>query len=369
MENPRAKRLLQLHLENSFLDAAEGVPTAVLEGAVRFHDFARLFDAGDRSYEANVWRLGVALFDEIDLRLPVGSNDDLIQRISEIRRKLALSEWLANAVAPSVDHDLLDASENRPARVFTLLSGNQVDRAVQSALDGNDMRLATLVSQIGGPDMFREEVMRQLDDWQKYKASPLIGAEYRRLYALLAGITDVSPGDPSRGSDGCPDVFIAEGLDWKRAFGLHLWYGNAFDDTIGNVLQSYSAALSSAHSPARPLPPYLEKSTSLAKTWIMPTEPTDILYGLIRLFSDATVSLDQVLHPRDCAPSPLDLRMPWHLYMLLSKVLAKRDFEDRDLGYSATADQLTSGYAMQLEESGEWLWAAFVLLHLETSEG
>lgn len=369
VENVKAERLLKLHLERSFLDSPDGIPTATLDSAIRFSDFAKLFDGGDRSHEANIWRLGVALFDDIDLLLPFDASEDLVQRISEIRRKLALSKWLENAVAPSVEHDLLATSENCPAKVFTLLSGNQVDRAVQSALDGNDMRLATLIAQAGGPDIFREEVMRQLEDWQKYKANPLIAVEYRRLYALLAGITDMSPGDASHGSDSCPDVLVSDGLDWKRAFGLRLWYGDAFDSTTGYVLDSYDSALVSAHAPAPPLPPYLEKPPDLSRSWNMSNPSKDVLHGLMHLYSDITVSLDQVLRSRDCSPSPLDLRLPWHLYMLLSRVLAKRDFEDRDEGYSANANQVTSGYAMQLEKSGRWKWAVFVLLHLETTDG
>ena len=367
VESVKAERLLKLHLEHCHINTLEGIPAATLDTTVRFRDFARLFDAGDRSHEPNLWRLGVALFDEIDTGLPPDASSDLVERISEIRRKASLSRWLQNAVAPAVDHDLLAMSENRPAKVFALLSGNQVDRAVHTALDGSDMRLATLVSQIGGPEIFRDEMMRQLKDWQKYKANPLIGNEYRRLYALLAGITDFSPGDEARGSDGCADVLVAEGLDWKRAYGLRLWYGNPFHDTIGEVFNSYASALSSAHPPSPPLPPYLEQPTNIAKRWKMNDHPTDILYGLISLYADSTASLDQILRSRDCSPSPLDFRLPWHLYMLLSTVMNKRDFENREDGYSATADLITSSYAVQLEHSGQWQWAAFVLLHLESA--
>jgi nuclear pore complex protein Nup98-Nup96 len=91
---------------------------------------------------------------------------------------------------------------------------------------------------------------------------------------------------------------------------------------------------------------------------------------LIRVFSDATVSLDQILNPRNCSASPTDLRLPWHLYLILSRVMQKRDFVDRDEeGYSGEADRITQGYAAQLELGGQWLNAAFVLLHLETIEG
>lgn len=280
-----------------------------------------------------------------------------------------MSKWLENAVAPAVDADLIKTSDDQPGKLFTLLSGNQVDRAVQAALDGNDMRLATLISQIGGPELFKQEVQRQLDDWTKYKTNSHIASGYRRLYALLAGITDVSKGESGRGIDHAPDVRVAEGLDWKRAFGLHLWYGCPFEHTIGDLLESFNLALSSATPPAKPIPPYLEKPTPLHQSWKMRSQPTDILYGLVRLFADITIPLESVLRTRDVSPSPLDMRLSWHLYLLLSRVLAKRDFEDREEGYSANADLLTSGYAWQLELGGEWRWTAFVLLHLETSEG
>ncbi|OCF35297.1 nuclear pore complex protein Nup98-Nup96 [Kwoniella heveanensis BCC8398] len=370
VEKAQAQRLLNLHLEHTLVDTLDGVPFAAIDSAIRFRDFASSFDAGDRSHEASVFRLGVALFDEVDLRLPEDASEDLMQRIASIRRKLALSKWLEDAVAPSVDSDLIANGEDRPAKVFTLLSGHQVERAVQSALEGGDLRLATLISQAGGEAVFREEVLKQLEDWQKYKADPLIGLGYRKLYALLAGLTDISPGDPSRGSDGCPDVLIAKDLDWKRALGLQMWYGNSFEDTISDVVSAYDESLSSAHPPARPLPSYMETPSNLPRKWNNPTEPADIIYNLIKLYSDIAVSLDQVLRSRDTSASPIDVRLAWHLYLLLSRVLDKRDFEDReDDGYSATADQLTASYAAQLEVSGEWKWAAFVLLHLETADG
>ncbi|ORX39687.1 nuclear protein 96-domain-containing protein [Kockovaella imperatae] len=367
LESRESIRLLQVQLDKSQIDIDDGVPVSTFDSSTRFRDLARLFDRGDTSHGALVWRLGVALFDEIDLHLSADCKDDFVHRISEIRRKLALSKWLEDAVAPSVDRDLLTADKG-PEEVFTLLSGHQLERSVQSALDNGDMRLATLISQIGSSDSFRAEIERQLGDWSKYKASALISGAYRRLYALLAGTVDVLPGDKSRGVDGCPDVLVSDRLDWKRAFGLRLWYGNPFEDTIGDVFHAYRTQLHRAHPPAKPLPPYLETTTD-SRSWKMATEPVDVLFGLINLFADVGVSLDQVLRSRDCTSSPFDARIQWHLYMLLAQALKKRDFEDRDGGYSATADTITTAYATQLEGLGLWTWSAFILLHLETAEG
>jgi nuclear pore complex protein Nup98-Nup96 len=369
-EASRSERLLHLHLDHSQIDTVEGIPQASLSSSIRFRDFASVFDSGDRSHEATVFRLGQALFDEIDLRLSPDSPDELVERIQQLRRKLALSKWLENAVAPSVDSDLLKNGENRPAKLFTLLSGNKVSRAVDMALEGNDMRLASLISQAGRTGDFRDEMLRQLDDWHKYNADPLIATEYRRLYALLAGIMDISPGNKGRGSDSSPDILVAKDLDWKRAFGLRMWYGCPFESTVSDVFADFAEALDMPHPPATPLPPYLESDKIGTKKWNIPTRPTDVLYCLIRLFSDPAVSLEQVLTARNCSASPTDLRLPWHLYLLLSRVMQKRDFLDRDEeGYSAQADRLTQGYAAQLEQSGQWTLAAFVLLHLETIDG
>lgn len=367
-ESARAERLLRLLVDHSTIDTFEGIPQASLSPSIRFHHFSSLFDPGDRSHEANVFRLGQALFDEIDLRLPAASPEELVDRILSVRRKLALTKWLENAVAPSVDSDLLKNGENRPAKLFTLLSGNLVARAVDMALEGNDMRLASLISQIGRTGEFRDEVLRQLDDWAKFHADSLISVEYRRVYALIAGITDILPGNKARGSDDSSDVIVSKDLDWKRAFGLKLWHACPFESTVSEVFSEYDESLSQPHPPATPLPPYLE--TTKSSKWNLPTRPTDVLYNLIRLYSDAAVSLEQVLPARDSSSAPTDLRLPWHLYLLLSRVLQKRDFLDRDEeGYSAHADRLTQAYAAQLEQTGQWTLAAFVLLHLETMEG
>jgi nuclear pore complex protein Nup98-Nup96 len=275
---------------------------------------------------------------------------------------------LENAVAPSVDSDLLKNGENRPAKLFSLLSGNSVARAVDMALEGNDMRLASLISQIGRTGEFREEIHRQLEDWAKYHADSVVSIEYRRIYALLAGITDISKGNKARGSDYSPDVLISKDLDWKRAFGLRLWYACPFETPISDVFADYDESLNAPHPPATPLPPYLEISKT--SRWNSPARPTDVLYSMIRLYSDTTISLEQILAARDSSSSPTDLRLPWHLYQLISRVLQKRDFLDRDdEGYSAQADSVTQAYAAQLEQTGQWTYAAFVLLHLETVQG
>ena len=113
-------------------------------------------------------------------------------------------------------------------------------------------------------------------------------------------------------------------------------------------------------------------------------EPPDALFSLIRLFADPACSLSAVLKPFSFSPSPSDYRLPWHLYILMSRCLRMRDMADRgDVderfdgaeeepeveGHSPSADLLANSYAIQLEQAGMLQEAVFVLLHLEGSAG
>lgn len=328
-------------------------------------------------FEAQLWRLGQALFDEIDLGLPEDASQDVVDRVHHIRRKLAFSKWLAGAVSPSVSHDLLNALEPGPSRAFTYLTGHQIERAAQTALDAGDLRLATLLTRVGGNQAFRNEMILQLEKWREHRMDSDIDPDYRKLYCLLAGIVDVSEGTKVRDpTDSSPEIMIAEGLDWKRALGLHLWYGSSFDMDLSDGLSRYQHALSTSSSPAAPLPWYQERPALVKNKsrWTTPEGTFDALFLLINLYADTATPLEDVLNPSAYAPTPLDFRLPWHIYTVLALALKSRDYEDRqpaeadDVGFSRSANALTSSYALQLEHLGLWDRAVFVLLHLEVPE-
>lgn len=363
-----------VQLSHTELELEDGIPVARPSTQLRFHHFASSFGADDQTFEAQLLRLGSALFDEIDLKLPADAPDALSNRVLLLRRKMAVSKWLQSTVAGSVDQDLLSHQENGPSRVFALLSGHQVERASQTALDAGDVRLATLIARIGGNQAFRDEVALQLAKWKMHHIESEISPDYRKIYSLLAGMVGTSTGSTSRdGVDSAPEVFIPERLDWKRAFGLHLWYGSAFDADLADGLQRYQDALSSTHAPALPIPWYQESSlsTAEARRWDTPSHTLDALFLLLNLYADTATSLELVLNPSTYGPTPLDFRLPWHLYTILALALRSRDFADRELatsedgGFSAAANALTSSYAAQLEELGQWDQAILVLLHLE----
>jgi nuclear pore complex protein Nup98-Nup96 len=360
------------------------LPRAVPNSELRFHHYASLFSQDDQSHEANTWRLGEALFDEIDLRLRTAVSSDIRELIAFVRRKRALSNWLQTTVAPSVESYLRTHPNARTSqRLFAMLTGNQVERATESALKEGDLHLATLLAQAGGDADFRADIEEQLVKWKDQVLDAHIDDSYRKIYSLLAGVVDILPASNSKDPvERSRELVIAEGLDWKRAFGLQLWFGTQLETPTAEALDNYQAV--DRDLAALPLPWYREtpSSTSNRRLWRVNsrTPENDGLYELIRLDMDIAMPLEHALYPRAFSPSPLDFRLTWHLCVLLSSCLRRRDFTDRPQitlfhdsaegqtrGVSTNASKVTASFASQLENQGLWELGVFVLLHLERS--
>ncbi|KAL0959899.1 hypothetical protein HGRIS_011566 [Hohenbuehelia grisea] len=388
---------LQHQLTNSPIEPDDdGIPSANPSASLCFASFANLFTQSDQSYEASLFRLGHALFDDLDLRLGSSITPDIRNRVACLRRKTALASWLAKVVAPSVERAVkASTSVDSPAAVFALLTGNQIEQATDAAMDGGNFNLATLVSQAGGDDEFREDLRLQLHLWREQRIDAHIDDDIRKIYALLAGcIDEVLEGSKGTGFEQCSNIDLLQGLDWKRVFGLHLWFSESLDSTIADVYEAYGRLLkdSPARGIAKPEPWYKSSpSSSSQPSWKLHEPlPPDALYSLIRLHAEPSCSLSQVLNPLSFGPSPVDQTLPWHLYIILSRCMRARDFDDRGdpgtgrdeepeedeeasllvvEGHSPSADLLTSSYALQLERAGMLQEAVFVLLHIEGSRG
>ncbi|KAF8893230.1 nuclear protein 96-domain-containing protein [Gymnopilus junonius] len=456
-------KLLQHHLSHTTISPDEcGIPSALptspsypspavsrnINSApptssepLNFTSFLSLFPSIDASSPAPVFRLGSALFDPVDLRLGRSKRNgldsgtsitpDIRNRVSTLRRKAALSKWLEDVVKPNVDGDLLAYTAADAA--FTHLTGHQISQASASAADGGYIKLSTLISQAGGDDLFKDYILSQLEIWKSEKLSPgsnaaltsspngLVGRSVWRVYKLLSGLIQYEGPDTRAGDD------IFTGLDWKRVFGLCLWYGTSVDASVSDVVKVYESILEESQESdvSRPVPKWIASkpkkglSSSLGSSPLglfaaaQQTQPEDPLYILIKLHADPALSLSKALNPLSFAPTGLDwgIGMCWHLYIILSRVMRIRDFADRGNrgirpttrrpggslvngfggsdrddsstdglsnqgddsfppeGHSPSADLLTTGYAFILESWGMLQEAAFVLMHLEGSAG
>ncbi|KAF9446476.1 hypothetical protein P691DRAFT_733167 [Macrolepiota fuliginosa MF-IS2] len=415
-----------------------------------FASFASLFPPTDISSSATLFRLGVSLFDPINLHLggqrnssittPSAIAPDIRHRVTLLRRKAALGQWLEEVLKPAVDSDLrtkanglVSGGAYTPAdAAFTHLTGHQVEKACTVTADGGYLKLSTLISQAGGDEMFKDDIREQLRVWKADKLGPgagtgfgsgLVGRGVWKVYSLLGGVLD---GDEGELAD--KDADICSGLDWKRVFGLCLWYDEGLEASISDVVKAYEKLIArqsnqanTAAKPkpaAKPLPPWLldvqrkKLPAALLSKWNnkpIHTEPDDPLYALIKLHADPVLSLSNVLNPLSFSSSLMEagIAMCWHLYIILSRVIRIRDFADRRAvgtrkplvngtssgsfkgrdessedeeregryerlavdGHSPTADLLSSAYAFELESWGMIQEAIFVLLHIEGSVG
>lgn len=273
--------------------------------------------------------------------------------------------------------------------------------------------------------MFKDDIREQLRVWKTDKLGPgagtgfgsgLVGRGVWKVYSLLGGILD---DDEEELAD--KDADVCFGLDWKRVFGLCLWYGQGLEASIADIVRSYEQLISRQSNSssairskpiAKPLPPWLldvqrkKHPAALFSKWNNKSpnsEPDDPLYALIKLHADPALSLSSVLDPLSFSSSLLEAGIPmcWHLYIILSRVMRIRDFADRRPvgsrktlmngggregssddeeregryerlaveGHSPTADLLSSAYAFELESWGMIQEAIFVLLHIEGSVG
>ncbi|CAA7267293.1 unnamed protein product [Cyclocybe aegerita] len=339
---------------------------------LNFSSFVSLFPSTEGSNPAPVFKLGSALFDPLDLHLGRAKSNigvmngtaitpDLRNRVRILRRKSALSKWLEEAVKTSVDGDLRTQANGSNVKytaadaAFTHLTGHQVSEACSASADGGYLKLSTLISQAGGDEQYKDDILAQLDIWRSEKLSPgsnsslassqngLVGRGVWRVYKLLGGQLHQEEGEERTEDDVCA------GLDWKRAFGLFLWYGSSVDASISDVVNTYQRILllnsrgePGPNSIARPIPKWAARKSdqlplgaSRLGLFIGSTPqentPDDPLYALIRLHADPALSLSNALNPLSFAPSGLDwgVAMCWHLYIILSRVMRVRDFADR----------------------------------------
>jgi nuclear pore complex protein Nup98-Nup96 len=351
-----------------------GIPKILLDDALTFHTFASLFHQNDNTFEALLWRLSAALFDEIPLDISSDTDPQKKEWIANLRRKMKVGDWLQSAVNSTIEQVMLDGGATPIAKVFALLTGNQVERACQVAMDAGDFHLATLLSQIGGDKKFRDTMWRQWEIWVKEATDVFIDEDYRKVYAVLAGETTL--GVASKSEDPflrVEKVDISKGLDWKRIFALHLWYTCRMEDPVTMAVELYDETASERAAAARGAS---ADDEDVVVTWVNPppwyhksSDPEsrtgshigDPLLHLLRLFQDKEYLLSDTLAPLCYSRHPLDYRLPWHLFTILKTSLG---LDEASHDFKMLSDQLTISYAMQLESFGIIDHSVFVLLHL-----
>ncbi len=345
---------------------------------IEFNGFCERVD--DREiygkHEKLVWELASVLFDDLGNDMPeeIPANDYLRSRV----RKDRLSRFWRSLVQNAADQQAYQASTPEE-KALAYLSGHNVEDACGALLDGRDFRLATMLSMIGGDALMRRDIADQIDEWRRLNVLSEIIEPIRALYELLAGNTCVCEGKLGPSEDRAKTFSISErfDFDWRRAFGLRLWYGILEEEDIGTAVRSYVEDLQAGIESQTPVPWFLEQNIDLPWNGDKSRKGEDLLWGLLKLFSDHAngtkfAALEEVLLPHNCSGNPINARLSFQLYYTL-KARRLADFSAKEDGHTRSsqddrADQLTWDYAAQLEGQGDWMWASFVVLHLKNSE-
>ncbi|PKI31565.1 hypothetical protein CRG98_048049 [Punica granatum] len=262
-----------------------------------------------------------------------------------LMRRAEFSYWLREYVCDRVQTEVSSLSEsNYLEQLFSLLTGRQLDSAVELAVSKGDVRLACLLSQAGGSSVNRSDISRQLDLWR------INGLDFNfiekgriKIYELLAGNIDGALRDVK--------------IDWKRFLGLLMWYQQPPDTSLPEIFKTYQCQLNDGRAPY-PFPVYIDEgSPKDAIDWSI-KDRFDFSYYLMLLHANQGGDfgfLKRMFSSFCSTNDPLDCHMIWHQRALLEAVgaISSNDLHVLDMGLIS-----------QLLCLGQIHWAIYVVLHM-----
>lgn len=315
-------------------------------------------------YEQSVWELASILFDDQNPEaygVPTAHKATYDHRIRKDRLILFWKRQCQETAMKAVS-----AAQNAEERAIAHLSTNNVVEACDALVQGKDFRLATLVAQIGGDQIMRDDVTAQIAKWRELNVLSEITEPIRALYSLLAGDTCVCEGKKGPSENRARTFVISDrfNLDWKRAFGLRLFYAILAEDSIEAAVVKFEHDLQSDEG-RKPVPWFVEEKTGAPWDDPKAAQREDILWGLLKIYAASksalpTSSLAGMLAPENITGNPIDARLSFQLYHAITAHFPA-------LSDPSKADYLAQTFAAQLDSAGEWYWALFSLLHLSST--
>nr|KYP48133.1 Nuclear pore complex protein Nup98-Nup96 [Cajanus cajan] len=301
----------------------------------------------DREQKAQVESLGAD--NEEDMMQDMKENSlDVDQEALPLMRRAEFSYWLRESVSYHVQNQISSLDDSHHLQhIFVLLTGRQLDEAVQLAVAKGDVRLACLLSQAGGSTVNRSDIARQLDIWRnKGLDFSFIEKDRLRLYELLAGNIHGALHDVK--------------IDWRRFLGLLMWYKLPPNTSLPIAFQTYKHFLDEGTAPY-PVPLFIDEGTS--DEAINNTDKHfDISFYLMLLHANEKTEfsfLKAMFSAFASTPDPLDYHMIWHQRAVLEAVgvINSNDLHILDMAFVS-----------QLLCLGKCHWAIYVILHLPLRE-
>ncbi|KAI2602368.1 nuclear protein 96-domain-containing protein [Hypoxylon sp. NC1633] len=356
--NEMSARAIDAHIKLAQVQLVGNVPTVKVNPRTPMKDFSAggVTRNSAEEHEKLVWELASVLFDNIKIPADLQNDPDALEKL----RRENLSRFWERMVEDQTGKMAAMAGSSEE-KALASLSGHRVAEACKHLLDGKNFRLATLVSLIGTGDAVKKDVKEQMKEWQEANVLSEFSQPIRALYEMLSGNVCACEGTKGAPENRTESFLISKrfGLNWEQAFGLRLWYATSTEDNISDAVEKYGEDVEQD----KELPPTTWFiGYGIKGIWNDPDQDQrqDLLWGLLRLYSNNQVDLEAILRPENSQLSPVDYRLCWQLGQALTST-GRASF-----GTNATekADAATISFAAQLTNEGSWLEAVFVLLHL-----
>lgn len=320
--------------------------------------------------------------------------------------KEQLSEFWKSLVWDDAQQHAQHAASHEE-RAIAHLSCNSVADACHSLLEGMDLRLATMVAQIGGDMAMRQSMLTQIEEWRRLDVLSEMEDTQRALYELLSGNCSKAEGKAGTGRENIASTFNISSrfaLDWRRAFGLRLWYGILQNEPIELAVAQFHDALADGREDVKPVPWYVQENVDMGWTDAQAEHREDILWGILKLYSASKVeglkvNIENVLAPENVSGHPLNARLSFQLFHLFKSRLEDEKESDvrkvdmptaRDDGEEAhrasflstisaagndaqaehplveLGDKIALSYASSLHTVEHWTTAVWVYTHLSS---
>lgn len=355
-------------------------------------------DSQAGAHEQHVWQLLSLLFDDAD-NLPADVDNEHV----DVYRKEKFSEWWKKIVWNDAQKHAQQAGSPEE-RAIAQLSCNDVADACHALIEGLDLRLATMVAQIGGDASMRQSMTTQLDEWRRLDMLSEMEDSHRALYELLSGNCTQAEGKAGTGKENRASTFnIASrfALDWRRAFGLRLWYGIMPEESIDLAIAQFADAVKDGKEDVKPVPWFVEANVDMGWEDSQAENREDLLWGILKLYAssklDVSASIEDVLAPENVSGHPLNARLSFQLFQLFKsrqedvseaderKVNMPTAGGDGEISFMSTirassakdpqpedtlvelGDKITLTYAASLHTPQHWTTAIWVYTHLSSA--
>lgn len=379
------------------------VPKAILKTDPIPVDFSRMADVvvpntTARTEEQKAWQLLSLLFDDAE-SAPPGVSDK--KQWVEQNRKERLSRFWQSLVFEDAQKHAKEASTHEE-KALAYLSCNSIADAITTLFHGSDVRLATMVSQLGGDVAMREDMREQIDEWRNMDFLAEMDDTVRALYELVRGETAQAEGKGGQREDKALTFQIASRfkLDWRRAFGLRLWYQTTADENIEMAVAQFTDAMRHGTEDVKPVPWFIAQGLDMGWDDPQKDQREDLLWGILKLYAyskadDIPANIEDVLAPANVSGHPLNARLSFQLFQMfwsrqhdqteeedrmvpmptsrpgthsgfLSSVNSTRGDDQAEDPQTELGDQLTLTYAASLHTAEHWTTAVWVYTHLSS---